>query len=112
MFMTRPDLGALVLSCALAVLPGLVAPSPLLAQAMERDLIVSAIDASGAPVEALGPQDVVVREDGAAREVLRVRRATEPMQIALLVDNSEAATQPIKDIRDAILAFTARMADG
>ena len=38
-------------------------------------------------------RDFVVREDGAAREVLRVTPATSPMAVAILVDNTQAATQ-------------------
>jgi hypothetical protein len=48
---------------------------------------------------------VVVREDGMAREVLRVTPATEPMQLALLVDNSAAATSAITDLRRGLEAF-------
>ena len=48
---------------------------------------------SGAPVPNLGPTDFIVREDNVAREVLRVAPATDPMQIAMLVDNSTAAAR-------------------
>ena len=61
------------------------------ARRRERTLFVSAVDEDGEPVEGLGPDAFVVREDGARREVLRVSRATEPIDIALLVDNSTAA---------------------
>src|SRR5688500_9424285 len=56
--------------------------------ARERTVFVSAVNRDGVPVDALTPADVIVREDGAAREVLRVSRAVEPLDIALLVDNS------------------------
>jgi hypothetical protein len=46
-----------------------------------------------------------VREDGAAREVLRVTPATSPMPVAILVDNSQAATPHIADIRRALTSF-------
>ena len=39
------------------------------------------------------PADFIVREDNVAREVLRVAPADDPMQIALLVDNSQAAAR-------------------
>ncbi len=53
---------------------GLAAPS-LLAQARERTLFVSALDKDGKPVEGLGPDAFVVREDGdAARGAARVAR--------------------------------------
>ena len=63
--------------------------------ARERTLFVSAVDGKGEPVEGLGPEAFVVREDGQRREVLRVSRATEPIDIALLVDNSQAASDDI-----------------
>jgi len=46
-----------------------------------------------------------------AREVLRVGPADEPMQIALLVDNSQAAEGYIRDYREALPAFVAAMTE-
>ena len=65
-------------------------------------MYVSVLNDAGAPVPDLGPADFVVREDNVAREVLRVAPAVEPMQIAILIDNSVAATQYITDIRNAV----------
>ena len=58
-------------------------------------MYVSALNDAGAPVPDLGPSDFIVREDNMAREVLRVEPAVEPMQIALLVDTSQAARNDI-----------------
>jgi VWFA-related protein len=80
------------------------------AQASERTLFVSALDGRGEPVTALAPDDVIVREDGARREVLRISRATEPIDIALLVDNSASAEDAITHMRDALRRFIAKMA--
>ena len=68
----------------------LMAPAALEAQALQRSIYASALDQSGAPVPNLGPTDFVVREDKVAREILAVAPAVDPMQIALLVDNSQA----------------------
>jgi VWFA-related protein len=76
----------------------------------ERTLFVSAVDDKGEPVEVLAPDDVIVREDGARREVLRVSPATEPIDIALLVDNSAAAEDSITHLRDGLRRFVAKMA--
>lgn len=76
----------------------------------ERTLFVSAVDSSGAPVEGLGPDAFVVKEDGARREVLRVSRATEPIDVAILVDNSTAASEEITFLRTSLSKFVQRMA--
>ena len=78
----------------------------------ERSLFVSAVDSSGEPVDGLGPDAFVVREDGVRREVLRVSRATEPIDVAILVDNSQAASDEITFFRDGLSKFVAKMAPG
>jgi hypothetical protein len=74
-------------------------------QGRERQVFVSALDAAGKPVDSLDTKDVIVREDGIAREVLKIEKATQPMQLALLVDNSQTATDAIRDMRDALMRF-------
>jgi VWFA-related protein len=101
---------AFALAVALAVA---VSSSPrALAQAGvgERTLFVSALNEKGEPIDDLRITDVVVREDGVRREVLRVSRAIEPIDIALLVDNSAAADDAITQQRDALRRFVAKMA--
>ncbi|MCA1584316.1 MAG: VWA domain-containing protein [Acidobacteria bacterium] len=84
----------------------LVSTALLGAQALERVLYVSVVDkASRAPVTGLGPEDFIVREDNVRREVLRVTPATTPMPVAILVDNSAAATPTISDLRRGLTAF-------
>jgi hypothetical protein len=80
------------------------------AQAIERTIFATVQDQDRQPVQAVGPRDVRVREDGVEREVLRVLPATEPMQIAVLVDNSAAAQSDISNIRRALETFVARLA--
>jgi hypothetical protein len=78
----------------------------------ERTMYVSAVDEKGEPIGGLGPNDFIVREDGAPREVLRVSRAIEPIDIAILVDDSGASEQLIPRVREALRPFIARMTDG
>ncbi len=93
-------------SAAVALLAGLaVLPVVLQAQAQQRIVFASAVSDKGVPVEGLGPADFVVREDKVAREVLSVAPAAEPMQIALLVDNSQAADPYVRDLRQGASAF-------
>jgi Ca-activated chloride channel family protein len=100
----------LALALAIAAVIGGLRPLPLAAQARERTLFVSAVDEKGEPVEGLGPDAFIVRENGQRREVLRVSRATEPIDIALLVDNSQAADDEITFMREALSKFVAQMA--
>ena len=75
------------------------------AGARERTLFVSALDSRGEPVEGLAPTDFVVTEDGRQREILRVSRAVEPMDIAVLADNSAAADRAVSSLREGLKAF-------
>jgi Ca-activated chloride channel homolog len=75
-------------------------------------MYVSALDSKGEPVAGLGPDAFVVEEDGRRREILRVSRAVEPIDIALLVDNSAAARPAMIDMRMALSNFVAKMAPG
>jgi VWFA-related protein len=79
------------------------------ASARERVIYTSVVDQRGEPVTGLGPDEFVVREDGARREVLRVTASTEPIAIALLVDTSQAATDDVRNIRDGLTAFVQQM---
>ncbi len=93
-------------SAAVALLAGLaVLPVVLQAQAQQRIVFASAVSDKGVPVDGLGTADFVVREDKVAREVLSVAPAAEPMQIALLVDNSQAADPYVRDLRQGASAF-------
>jgi hypothetical protein len=84
-------------------------PSRPAAQSRERSLYVSVVDQAGAPVADLGPSDFLVKEDNLTREVLRVVPATEPMQIAVLVDTSQAARSDIAHIRTALPPFVSAL---
>jgi VWFA-related protein len=81
-------------------------------RAREGVMFVSAVDRDGEPVIDLGPEAFQIREDGVRREVLRVSRATEPIDIAILVDNSAAASDDITFLRSALSKFVAKMAPG
>src|SRR5262245_9639419 len=75
------------------------------AQAEERTIYASVFDKADSPVKGLAGSEFIVREDGVAREVLRASPATEPMQIALLVDTSAAAEPYLLDLRRGLSAF-------
>jgi len=78
----------------------------LVAQTVARVLYVSVSDKqTRAPITGLGPDAFDVREDGNRREVLRVTPATSPMSVAIIVDNSQATTPTIADLRKGLSAF-------
>jgi VWFA-related protein len=103
-------LPAVLIAASVAFAGGAI-EGPTYAQtgARERTIYTSVVDKNGEPVTGLGPAEFVVREDGARREVLRVTPATEPISIALLVDNSQAATDDIRNIRDGLTKFVQQM---
>jgi VWFA-related protein len=101
---SRVLLAALMFAAAVIALPGHVA-----AQAIQRAMHVSVLNEAGAPVADLGLSDFIVREDNVAREVLKVEPATEPMQIAILIDNSWAARDDVPRIRQALPSFVATL---
>ena len=75
-------------------------------------MYVSAVDEKGEPVDRLGPDDFIIREEGAAREVLRVTRATEPIDIAILVDDGAASEGVIPRVREGLTSFFSTMSKG
>lgn len=95
---------ALAAACSAWIVLGALAESGS-AQALRRTLYASVLDASGAPVESVNPDDLTVREDKVVREVLEVWPATEPMEIAILIDNSQASDSFIRNYRDALPVF-------
>jgi hypothetical protein len=95
----------LLLSAASAVLAFTCASIGLFAQAEQRSVFVSALDQTGAPLANLQPRDIVVREDKAAREILSIAPASQPMHLAVLVDNSQAAEPYIRDYRAGLTDF-------
>jgi VWFA-related protein len=89
-----------------------VAPAAASAQTLRRSMYVSVLNQAGAPVPDLGPSDFIIREDNVAREILRVGPADQPMQIALLVDNTLAARDYVRDMREALRQFVGQLTRG
>jgi VWFA-related protein len=80
------------------------------AQTTEQTAYVSALDKSGNPVGGLDVKDFIVTEDGRPREVLRAGRTSDPIDLAVVVDNSFPAQPHILDLRKALDSFFTTMA--
>src|SRR5690606_40484701 len=89
----------------LAALVGLTAV-PAAAQPRPQTVLVTAVERNGdKPVTTLTPEDVIVREDGVAREILSVTPVPSPALLVLVADNSQAARRAIQDMRLALTEF-------
>lgn len=85
--MARPLLTlALLLSASLACLQAQNAPAA--AQPRVNTVYISVTREDGAPVLDIGLADITVKEDGKARDVLKVSMATAPMQVMIIVDDN------------------------
>ena len=78
---------------------------PLATDVRTVSVTASVVDDKGNPVTGLTTEDFRVREDNVAREVLKAGPNTEPMQIALLVDDSQAAGNAIQPLREGLTGF-------
>lgn len=82
------------------------------AQVDERVMYASVVDDKGSPVMNVTAKDLIVREDGQPREILRVAKDDDPMQVALLVDNSISMRDQLSDLRKSIATFVADLRPG
>ena len=74
----------------------------------QMSIIVTVVDGAGAPVKGVTPADLAVQEDDTVREVVEVKPMTEPMTIALLVDNTKPTMgkeAPTRELRAGLNAF-------
>lgn len=92
-----------------AALAGQSTRAPQATDSKTRDIYVSVVDGKGMPATGLTAADFRVREDAVAREVLRAVPAEEPLDIVMLVDDSQAATEAIPYLRDGLSQFVDRL---
>ena len=83
----------------------LLGSSSIRAQSEEWTVYTSVVDQNGAPVMGLTASDFVVRENGMAREILRVSPATDSLQVAVLIDNSQEVRNDLIDLRQGLRGF-------
>lgn len=75
----------------------------------ERAVLVGAVGSGDTPVKDMTAADFAVRENGVAREILRVSPAPPPSHVLLLVDDSQIIQNPLSYLRSATTAFIKRM---
>jgi VWFA-related protein len=100
-----------MMALALLVL-ALQAPGDL-APADARSLTVSITDNKGGPVAGLRPDEVVVLENGVARDVTRVEPDSRPLTAAVIVDTSGPVSTVFRlNIADEVARFLGRLPQG
>lgn len=70
-----------------------------------RQIFVSVLDRTGAPVTDVRASEFDVREDGATRAIAKAALAQDPMRIALMLDTSDAAASALTHMRAAVANF-------
>ena len=85
----------------------LLAPSGV-AEAAERTVYVTVVDGSGTPVADLTAADLVVKEGGKEREIVKAGRASAKMRLTIAVEERLMADAAV---RQAMFAFMKRVID-
>jgi hypothetical protein len=94
---------------ALAVLLLLADPAP----AETRSVTVTFTDENDAPVEGLGAEDMVILENGVAREVARAEVDRRPLTLGFVLDTSEPVGSSFRlNIVDAVSGFLTGLPQG
>ena len=96
----------LILLAALSAIP--VSAS---SQSVERVVYASVLDRAGRPATVVSASDLRVRENNVDRDVLQVSKATELLDIAVLVDTSQDAERFIPDFRQGLRDFFRAVGD-
>src|SRR3954454_802519 len=78
-------------------------------EARDQRIYVSVLGPKNAPVPGLSAADFTVREDNSAREVIRAEIATDPMQVVLIVDDSQALADALQPLRQGLTAFVDKL---
>jgi len=94
---------AVVAGCAAGV--SLLA-APQIPRSIQRTIYFTATDSHGAYVDDLTPSDLVVREAGKERQILRVGPAQARLKVALAIDEM---LSPLDDVRRAAAGFVDRL---
>src|SRR5688572_5529381 len=102
--MTQLRYVCLFLALVLAAAGGPVGVSA--AQGPERTIYVSVMDQNAAPVPDMKQEEFSVKEDGVARTITKVDRASEPIHYVIMVDTTPGLSGAVIDLREGLKGFT------
>ena len=95
----RPGVAGVVLVAGLAL------GASGTAQAQQGQLFVYVMNQVGQPVTDLTAEEFAIEEDGLATKIVSAQLGTQPMKVALLVDNGDAVGTDTNSLRDGLEAF-------
>ena len=95
--MTCKRIGLFVVTAAIGGWAGVLGAKPA---DTPRTVLVSAADANGAPVTDLTAADLVVKEGGKDQVIASLQPATDPMDVAILVDDEGSGS-----FQEGVLTF-------
>jgi hypothetical protein len=99
----------------LLLVPAVAIPLNARAQGgVDKSLFISVLDEAGKPVKDIVADDILIREDGADRQVVAVKPASQPISVAVLVDTAQGSRETdkygtpeeyVRDLRNAVGTF-------
>jgi hypothetical protein len=105
----RPKFTILVLTAGVSLSLATVAAEPQ-RQTRERGVLVSVSTSRDVAVTDMKASEFIVRENGAAREVIRVAAAPPPSHVVLMIDDSQATQSLVPYLRPAMTNVISMMA--
>jgi hypothetical protein len=72
----------------------------------------SLVDAAGAPIAGLTPDDLKVAENGVEGKIVKIEPIDWPVKVQLLIDNGTGMNQALVQIRNGAKAFVEALPDG
>lgn len=85
---------------------------------VDKSIFISVLDEKGKPVKDMVADDVLIREDGADRQVVAVKPAATPISVAVLIDTAQGTRvtdaygtpeEYVRDLRVAISGFAKQL---
>jgi VWFA-related protein len=104
--MSRSRVAGFVVTFALATVAVAVRAEPPAPPQTTRSVYVTVVDNDGQPVTGLGAADFRLRENNRDREIVSVAPATEPLRIALMIEES---LTPAGSARQGLFEFVKQM---